>query len=119
MSKQLQILKPKAYEFLLGDKQVALSYDLNAFALLEEEYGSIEEAFARMQGAEGKGVKIKDTLNFLRAGLISSCPDITNEEIGACLNASNVPILMEYISGAVQSSLPSQDEVEATPEAKN
>ena len=28
-------------------------------------------------------------------------------------------VLMEYISGAVQSSLPSQDEVEATPEAKN
>lgn len=119
MANQLKILKPKTYEFTLGDRNASLSYNLNAFAILEDEYGSVEEAFAKLQVGEGKSPKVKDVLTFLRAGLSTSCPDITNEEIGSYLNAVNLPILMEYISKSIQESLPTPAEVEATPEAKN
>lgn len=115
MGKKLEILKPQSIEVLLGDRNVAIVFDLNAFSVLEEAYGSVEQAFEKLQNGN---VKIKDVLTFLKASMVSSAPDITEQEIGQCLNAKNMPEFMELITKAIAVALPSTEETK-TKEGKN
>lgn len=83
------------------DKQRTLLFDLNAFAELEDKYGSLDKAFQEMQ----KG-SVKATRTLLWAGLLHEDEKLTERQVGAMLNLATIEATMNKITEALSSALP-------------
>lgn len=83
------------------DKTHTLLFDLNAFAELEDKFGSLNQAFQRMQAGS-----VKATRTPLWAGLLHEDEKLTERQVGAMISLTNVEHIMEQITEALTATLP-------------
>jgi len=101
---------PKPVELDLGGKKRKLKFDLNAFAELEEYYGSIDEV---MQALE-KG-SIKALRSIIWAGLLYEDPDLKPRDVGAWIEIQDLPAFSETLGAALTAALPTEDSTKEDP----
>jgi hypothetical protein len=99
----LRDVKPITVSITL-DKPRTLRYDLNAFAELEEIYGSMDQAFAAMQSGSMKAAR-----TLLWAGLLHEDENLTPRQVGALVTLDNMEPVMDAISDALLEAMPSGD----------
>ena len=90
---------------LLLDKPRTIKFDLNAFAELEEKYGSMEKVFSAMRSGS-----IKAARTLLWAGLLHEDESLTERTVGSLVTLENLNLVMDGITEALTEALP-QDEV--------
>ena len=78
-----------------------LFFDLNAFAELEDKFGSLDQAFQKMQQGS-----VKATRTLLWAGLHHEEETLTERRVGAMISLTNVESIMEQITEALTAALP-------------
>ncbi len=100
----LSDIRAKKTPVKLGDKTYHLHYDLNAFAELEEIYGSVETAMNTL--AEGS---VKAIINVLWAGLIHENETLTQKEVGRMFDLSQVKQIGELINTAINEAIPKNE----------
>ena len=83
------------------DKPRTLLFDLNAFAELEDKFGSLDQAFQKMQQDS-----VKATRTLLWAGLLHEDENLTERQVGAMISLTNVESIMEQITEALTAALP-------------
>lgn len=97
-------IKPRIIKVTLADGvEREMRYSLNAFAELEEMFGSVDDALKEME----KG-KIKATRAILWAGLLDNDPSLTLDKAGSLVDMSNLAYLMEVITMAMTEDLPEE-----------
>lgn len=87
------------------DKSRTLLFDLNAFAELEDKFGSLDQAFQKMQQGS-----VKATRTLLWAGLLHEDESLTERKVGAMISLTNVETIMEQITRALTAALPEDTE---------
>ncbi len=103
-------LRPKSIPVML-DKERNLLYDLNAFAEIEEHYGSIDEAMAALEKGSIKAVRV-----LLWAGLIheeldeKEQPKITVRQVGSWIAPSMLQDIADKLGQAIGSAIPEEEE---------
>jgi hypothetical protein len=106
----IQEVRSKPIPIML-DKQRHLKFDLNAFAEIEELYGSVDRAMDALE----KG-SIKALRAMLWAGLIheelddNGNPTITPRQVGSLINVADLPMLTEKIGEAMNLDLGEDEE---------
>lgn len=89
----------------LDGKTYTLRYDFNAWADMEEEYGSMEAAINELTAAEDlKGKPASTTRFFLWVGLHQDMPELTLQDVGRLLNPGNMTQILDGILKAVNQS---------------
>lgn len=111
MSK-LSLLKPQGTVLQIGEKDYELVYDFNAFAMLEDKFGSVQKAFDALTGTP----KFVDVLAILQAGFASSKDKMTDKELGSYLTPRNIPDVISLVNEALTKVMP---EVKETKSSKN
>lgn len=106
----LRDVKPTAVPVIL-DKPRHLIFDLNAFAELEDTYGSMDKVFAAMQTGSLKAARC-----LLWAGLRHEDEALTERQVGAMVTMDNLQTVLDGISTALTDAMP-QDDSAAAPEA--
>lgn len=111
MSKKSKVkdVKIKNIEVEL-DKTRTLRFDLNAFAELEENFGTIDQALGAME----KG-SIKALRAILWAGLIHEDEELTIKQVGKLITLADLPGLTEGINNAIVNSVPKTEEQNQNP----
>ena len=127
-------VKPVERTLNIGDKTYIIKFTLNSFIVLEDLYGSIEEAMKKLEGEkvidEKTGMVVMETItdengeektvekrkisfkvirNILYAGLISAQPDIKEEDVGD-FEFANFKEIMSSLMDALTGSLPQTKE---------
>ncbi|OGI00471.1 MAG: hypothetical protein A2Y25_12030 [Candidatus Melainabacteria bacterium GWF2_37_15] len=100
----LSDIRQKKIPITLGEKTYHLHYDLNAFAELEEIYGSVEAAMNAL--CEGS---VKAIINVLRAGLLHENEALTQKDIGKMFDLSNIKAVGELINQAITEAMPKSE----------
>lgn len=83
------------------DKTRTLRFDLNAFAELEDNFGTIDEALAAME----KG-SIKALRAVLWAGLVHEDEELTIKSVGSLITLADLPKLTDSINKAIMGAVP-------------
>lgn len=83
------------------DKERTLKYDLNAFAELEERFGTIQKAFDELQQQKLKAVRA-----IVWAGLIHEDPKLTEQQVGAMLSFADLASILPAVTEAIEAALP-------------
>ena len=83
------------------DKLRTRLFDLNAFAELEDKFGSLDQAFQKMQAGS-----VKATRMLLWAGLLHEDEKLTERQVGAMISLTNVERIMEQITEALTAAQP-------------
>lgn len=97
----------------LGGKVRTFAYDLNAFAEMEEKYGSIEKGLAAMD----KGSMI--AMRFMiYLGLKHEDPNLTEEEVGNLVTMETLPEISEAMAAAIKVNLPQKQHKSTKSRAK-
>ncbi len=129
----LNNVRVKGIPVEIGGKTFYLKYDLNAFAALEDKYGSMEEVFKAIEGEDlkdkdGKVLMTKDkdgkdvprksfsfklVRTILWTGLMSGDKSLTEWQVGAMLEPSALETIMELAAQAMEAALPKPPEEEA------
>jgi hypothetical protein len=104
MSK-LQDVKPRAIKLTL-DKERTLMFDLNAFAELEEKYGSVDDALAAIDKGSMKAIR-----TMLWAGLVHEDETLTERQVGAMLSVSMLENMTAQLLAALEVARPEAEEV--------
>jgi hypothetical protein len=86
------------------DRLRCLKFDLNAFAELEEKFGSMDAAFQAMQ----KG-SLKAARTLLWAGLLHEDETLTERKVGGMVTLSNLSGIMDSITSALTAAMPDTD----------
>ena len=102
----LHDVKPVTVSLTL-DIERTLKYDLNAFAEIEEVYGSMQQAFAAMQAGSMKAAR-----TLLWAGLLHEDEKLTPRKVGALVTLDNMNPVMDAISEALLEAMPEDDTAE-------
>jgi hypothetical protein len=87
------------------DKERTLKYDFNAFAELEEKFGTIQKAFDELQKQKLKAVRA-----IVWAGLIHEDHKLTEQQVGNMLSLADLPAVMKAVTEAITSALPKVSE---------
>lgn len=82
-----------------------LRYTLNAFALIEEKYGTIDEAMKVMEAGSIAAVRFA-----LWAGLVHEDENLTEHYVGSQIELADLEDLAEKMNEAMMGDLP-QDKV--------
>ena len=82
------------------DKPRVLLFDLNAFAELEDKFGSLDQAVQKMQQDS-----VKATRTLLWAGLNHEDETLTERRVGAMISLTNVETIMEQMIQALTVAL--------------
>jgi len=95
-------IKRKSSKITLSDGvERELKYTLNALAILEERFGSVDEAFDRLD---------KNSVIAMRcviwAGLIFDDKDITEEQVGNLIDLQYMDELVNGVSDAMSNDMP-------------
>ena len=88
------------------DRPRGLKFDLNAFAELEDKFGSMDAAFQAMQ----KG-SLKAARTLLWAGLLHEDETLTERKVGGLVTLANLSGIMDSITSALTAAMPDVDEV--------
>ncbi len=106
-------IRSKKTPLKLGEEVKHLHYDLNAFAELEEEYGSVETALEKLSGGSVKAI-----ISFLRAGLLHENENLTSKDVGGMFDLSQVQEIGKLINTAIVQAMPVQQETPQPPSKK-
>lgn len=93
-------IRPKPVKITL-DKERTLIFDLNAFACLEEEYGSIDGVL----DALAKG-KVKSLRAIVWAGLVQEDESLTVKDVGKLITLADLQRVAEAVNEALAQALP-------------
>jgi hypothetical protein len=110
-SNSLRKVKPEKVILDL-DKKRTIVYDLNAFAELEEQFGTIEEAMTALQSG-----KLKALIAILWAGLVHEDETLTPKKVGSLIGLHDMKAVADALTKAIGSSLP--DSAKDDKEEKN
>ena len=114
MGKNLHKVRPQKVQIVL-DKTRTLVYDLNAFAELEEQFGSIEKAMEALEGG-----KIKAIIAILWAGLVHEDESLTPKMVGSIIGLTDLQEVADALGKAISSAMPDVEVVEGSKaEGKN
>lgn len=97
-------IKNKSISVML-DTERHLKFDLNAFACLEELYGSIPEALQALEKGSIKAVRA-----LLWAGLLHEDENLTERQVGSFVGMENLQSISESINAALMNSLPTNEQ---------
>ena len=92
------------------DRVRHIRYDLNALGILDERFGSINEAFEEL----GK-MKAKAITTMLWAGLIHEDEELTEKYVGSLIGMGNIAEIMSIISETLGVALPEAKNSEPSP----
>ena len=98
-------IREKKTPINIGEKTKYLHYDLNAFAELEEIYGSVDKISEEL----GKG-SVKAIINVLWAGLIHENEALAKKEVGKMFDLSQMEKIGQAINIAISQAMPEQKE---------
>lgn len=82
------------------DKKRNLRYTLGSFAYLEETYGSIDEAFAKMEKGSMNAI-----IDIIYAGLIHEDTTLTKHQVSHMIDISNMNDIVEQITKAMNNDV--------------
>lgn len=106
----LALIKDDVTYVTLRGVKLGLIFTLNAYALLEEKYGSVAEAFATFEKE-----KMVDVRYFLWCGALDEHPDLTEQQVGRLITMGNMNEAMEAATKAIKASQAAEeDEVETS-----
>lgn len=123
---QVRVPAGAYYIGAFGGKDRYIRYDLNAFAEMEDLFGSMEEAQERLQGGS-----MKDIRTVLWLGLIWDevvLDEVTGDpikytlsqyEVGSWLTTMNLQDIMDKLQSAISGSLPDNDGSKTSAETMN
>ena len=94
-------IRPKEVIIELEGASYPIRYTLNAFAELEDKYGTVENAMSALQKGSIKAVRA-----ILWAGMIYKHPSLTELEVGAMIDMDDMARLSDVITLAITGSLP-------------
>lgn len=94
-------VKRKPVHVELQGESYELCYDLNAFAELEDKYGSVEKALKVMEKGSFKAVR-----TFIWAGLIRNDESLTERKVGSLIEPTDLEYLAEKIAEALDGVAP-------------
>ena len=86
----------------LGGEERNLKYDLNAFAELEDMYGSPQKAMDALEEGSFKSLRA-----LVWVGLLHENPDLTERTVGSWLDLNNMKLVAEKIGQAINKAMPS------------
>jgi len=89
------------------DKMRTLKFDLNAFAELEDAYGTVEDAMKAME----KG-SIKALRAVLWSGLVHEDEELTLKQVGSMISISDLQNFTNKITQAVSGSVPDSNDID-------
>lgn len=98
---KLEDIREKKVKIEIGDKTRHLRFDMNAFAELEQMYGSVEKAIKSLQSGN-----IKSIINILWAGLIHEDAKLTPKAVGKMFDLKQINELGELIGQAIKQAVP-------------
>lgn len=113
MGKNLDNIKEKRVPINLGGKEYLVKFGFEAFALLEEKFGTLELAMKKFE--EGKMTTL---CTLLWAGLQDGLEDgevLTEKQVSRMLELDSLGGVVEVLTRAINAALPE----EAPKEAKN
>lgn len=93
-------IRPKPVKLML-DKERSLVYDLNAFAALEEEQGSVEVALDALKKGSVKALRA-----VLWAGLVHEDEALTVKDVGRLVTLADLQCVTEAVNEAISQALP-------------
>jgi len=100
----------------IGGKTYNLKYDFNAFAVLEEKYGSIEEVFSRLREMGEKSGMPPYLFSTIRAlvwaGILHENESLSEKDIGSMLTLRNIAPIVEKVTEAIGRAMPELTEEE-------
>lgn len=108
----LQDVREIAVPIML-DKPRTLRFDLNAFAELEEKFGSMDAAFKAMK----KG-SLKAARALLWAGLLHEDETLTEKRVGAMVGLNSIGGIMDTIADAMAKAMPDGNKSESPAEGE-
>lgn len=103
MSKKDVILKP--VDVKVGELELQLIYKFSSILKLEEEYGSIDEAFSALE--EGG---LADVLNIIYAGTVKNHKDLTKDELADEMELAKMEEYSAKMEKALTLAFPEVDE---------
>jgi hypothetical protein len=107
----LKDVRIKNIPILVDGKEHQLRFTLNAFAELEDAYGSVDAAMKTLQSGSMKAVR-----KLLWAGLLHEDENLTEKQVGNMLDTSNLQEFTQALTNALGVAMP---DAEATdPNAK-
>ncbi|GMA55498.1 hypothetical protein GCM10025857_68550 [Alicyclobacillus contaminans] len=83
------------------DKERTLKYDLNAFAEIEDRFGTLQKAFEELEKRKLKAVRA-----ILWAGLLHEDPKLTEQQVGAMLSFADLASILPDVMKAIMAALP-------------
>ena len=97
----------------IGDgKERTLKYNLNAFAEMEEKYGSVDEALQAMEKGSIKAVRF-----MLWIGLVHEDKALTEEHVGDLIDILDMEEIAEKMNKVIVSDLPDKEGNDTLPNA--
>lgn len=98
----------QAVSIELGGKERRMKYDLNAFAELEDMYGSPQKAMDALEEGSFKSLRA-----LVWVGLLHDEPELTEREVGSWLDLNNMKMIAEKIGEAINKAMPKDVDVQA------
>lgn len=119
---QLSDVREKVVTLELGGKERTLKFDLNAFAELEERFGSVEEAMRALQQGGMKAIRTILWVGLIHEEVIldekTGEPigyNITPYQVGGWIAPRQLPQVSDKLTEAMQLGMP---DIESNPELK-
>jgi len=108
-------IKSKTVPIVLQDgKERHLRFTLNALALLEEKYGSVDKAFEIVQS----GSSIIALRYLLWAGLSWEDDALTEEKVGDLIDIAYMGEMIDKLGNAMTDSMPTEEQVQQAQQAQ-
>lgn len=101
----LKDIKPKNVDIQLEGKVYKIRFDINALVELEDHYGDIDQAM----GALDKG-SFKAARTLLWAGFRRYHPEMSEADVGALMDLSNMKEISMKLGEALRAALPEASE---------
>lgn len=89
------------------DKERHLKFDLNAFAELEERYGSVDAALDALEKGSIKAIR-----TIVWAGLLHEEETLTARQVGSWIGLEHLETLSKALNKAMTDALPEKTEAE-------
>lgn len=87
------------------DKERNLKYDFNAFAEIEEKFGTVQKALDELNKQKMRAIR-----TILWAGLIHEDEKLTERQVGAMFTLGDIGEIVSPLMEAITAALPKADE---------
>jgi len=87
------------------DRERSLFFDMNAFIVIEEKFGTLQNAMEEFSKGTMKALR-----SILWIGLLHEDPTLTEENVGRIVTFKDIPAISEAIDKALDLALPGTDE---------